>query len=80
VPAAGARFRDELRATLARLAAYLAVLAALGYGMIELTRGGLIRVLDAADQQLEWTKPKPAAPVGERYHTSLKPRLRGTVE
>jgi hypothetical protein len=74
------RFFHELCYTARRLAAYFAALAALGYGAFSLINGELINVLAAADQQLEWMKPKAAPSSRERFHASLKPKLRGTFD
>ena len=72
------RFCAELRSTLIHLVTYFAALAAIGYGFFAVLSGELINVLAAADQQLEWMRPKaPAHP--DRYHASLPPRLRGPL-
>jgi hypothetical protein len=68
----------EVRATLLVLTAYCAALAAVGSGAFALVRGELISALAAADQRLEWMKPK-APKIAETVHTSLKPRLRGPL-
>jgi hypothetical protein len=67
----------ELRHALVRLVAYLALLATMGYGGYALMNGPLIGALAAADQRLEWTKPR--GPAGA-YHPSLPPKLRGIIE
>ena len=74
----GARLGAELRATLTHLATYFAVLAAIGYALFALLGGELISAIAAADQQLEWMRPKPPANP-DRYHASLPPRLRGPL-
>lgn len=70
----------ELRRALIGLAAYFAALAAVAYGGFGLMNGALVSALAAADQSLEWTKPKASGGAGERFHPSLPPKLRGAIE
>ena len=80
VPSLTPRFLQELRSTLIRLAAYFAALAALGYGGHALLTDGLINALADVHQQLEWLVPKPARNGADRFHASLKPKLRGALD
>ena len=70
-------FLLELRRALIGLAAYFAAVA---YGGFALMNGALVSALAAADQGLEWMKPKASGGAGERFHPSLPPKLRGTIE
>jgi hypothetical protein len=78
---AAAHFLDEARKTVVRLAAYFALLAAIGYGSLTLLSAGLVQALTSYDAERDGMRSNLAAmPAPDRVHPALKPKLRGSIE